>query len=953
MDANNKMLTRLDPAQANAQSRTSAVGTSQNGRASAAMTRQTSLPMQKETPSKKAVVPEKWWFRCSRVIVENAVFTGLTTLLTLWALTSDDIRVLATEKPSDDLFNSMVLVCLAVFTFEIMVSVLGKVDYWLGFFFALDVISTGTLILDLTYVQEAMSSSEESSGGGDLRSGRTARVGAKAARVIRVLRLVRILKLYKAYYEERQNKLRKQREAAEGKSPGDDDWDDEEAPEDQVPEAQESTLGKKLSEMTTRKLIMLILALLIVLPLLTMDQIYTPYATEYGVNSVLHNFQDYMGDQGDSEKYLSYQNSLLTFAYYHNWYPYHYSKYCPYDNDNPCSRGFWGHLYFIGVQGKNSTRVSEMAKIGKLNLNVIQQFNTESEDTEPSLLNFGIMPPQAQELMSREWNTNCKTGTNLQGVSLISDPIGGEVAFPVSCPEELRLADSMAITPQFLPQGSYQEATLVFYFDMRPYNHETAFLGLLTTGFVMILLLAGSAFFGYDANRLVIHPVEAMIKRVRAIRDDPLVATKMADDEFKAEEIRKAKSKRAMSSVAGSATSWLCDFLMCKVCGKGNEEGPMETVILEKTIIKLGSLLALGFGEAGANIIAHNMKGSDSAGVNAMVPGTQIDCIIGVCRVLDFSTATEVLQSKIMTFVNQIAEIIHGVVDEFHGAPNKNSGENFLVIWRLDPDGTQDHVIRLAEMSVVAFAKILGALHRSALLADYRTHPGLQYRLGKGSRVNLSFGVHAGWAIEGAVGSEFKIDASYVSPNVSIAASVERCSQVYGVSLVVAQSVISMCTLELTSKCRLIDRVIITGSAKAMDIYCVDLDWSSITVDESAPPDIVWNTRNQFKARQFNSAQKEIKWSQAFRPVDAFDHDPQIQIMRQPYTTQFFQLFNMGYQNYFQGEWQVARRMLSETRILLGAEDGPSSALLRYMEVPHQYEAPRDWHGVREMNLFF
>ena len=45
----------------------------------------------------------------------------------------------------------------------------------------------------------------------------------------------------------------------------------------------------------------------------------------------------------------------------------------------------------------------------------------------------------------------------------------------------------------------------------------------------------------------------------------------------------------------------------------------METVVLEKTIIKLGSLLALGFGEAGANIIGHNMKSSDSAGVNAMV----------------------------------------------------------------------------------------------------------------------------------------------------------------------------------------------------------------------------------------------------------------------------------------------------------------------------------------------
>ena len=33
-------------------------------------------------------------------------------------------------------------------------------------------------------------------------------------------------------------------------------------------------------------------------------------------------------------------------------------------------------------------------------------------------------------------------------------------------------------------------------------------------------------------------------------------------------------------------------------------EGPMETVVLEQTIVKIGALLALGFGEAGSKIIA-------------------------------------------------------------------------------------------------------------------------------------------------------------------------------------------------------------------------------------------------------------------------------------------------------------------------------------------------------------
>merc|ERR1712228_796791 len=122
-------------------------------------------------------------------------------------------------------------------------------------------------------------------------------------------------------------------------------------------------------------------------------------------------------------------------------------------------------------------------------------------------------------------------------------------------------------------------------------------------------------------------------------------------------------------------------------------------------------------------------------------------------------------------------------------------------------------------MSVVAFAQVLGAIQESPLLATYRSHPGLKFRLGKNCRVNLSFGLHAGWAIEGAVGSEFKIDASYLSPNVSIATSVELATQTYGVSLMVAQSVVELCPPNVVSKCRLIDRVVITGSSQPMEIY--------------------------------------------------------------------------------------------------------------------------------------
>jgi len=89
--------------------------------------------------------------------------------------------------------------------------------------------------------------------------------------------------------------------------------------------------------------------------------------------------------------------------------------------------------------------------------------------------------------------------------------------------------------------------------------------------------------------------------------------------------------------------------------------------------------------------------------------------------------------------------------------------------------------------------------------------------------------------------------------------------------------------------------------------------------------------------------------SDGFDIAGVFEADPTIKDMRRRYTVEFFQLFNMGFQNYSQGEWQVARRMLSCTRAILGTEDGPSSALLRHMEVPHQFEAPRNWRGYRDL----
>lgn len=142
----------------------------------------------------------------------------------------------------------------------------------------------------------------------------------------------------------------------------------------------------------------------------------------------------------------------------------------------------------------------------------------------------------------------------------------------------------------------------------------------------------------------------------------------------------------------------------------------LETDVLERTIIKIGALLALGFGEAGSQIIAQNIKGGGS--VNPILPGQKIIAIFGFCDIRNFTDSTEVLQQRVMLFVNQIAEITHHMTDKYGGSANKNIGDAFLLTWKFKDQeqfakgskkiSREDQY--LADLSLFAFIKIIAKM---------------------------------------------------------------------------------------------------------------------------------------------------------------------------------------------------------------------------------------------------
>merc|ERR1712113_1205112 len=102
------------------------------------------------------------------------------------------------------------------------------------------------------------------------------------------------------------------------------------------------------------------------------------------------------------------------------------------------------------------------------------------------------------------------------------------------------------------------------------------------------------------------------------------------------------------------------------------------------------------------------------------------------------------------------------------------------------------------------------------------------------------------------------------------------------------------------------------------------------------------------KGRQFIEAEKSKKGTTDIGTLVESDGD--VSVMRTTYTEEFTEMFKMGYQNYLWGEWQVARRFLAHTSVMLGPIDGPSWALIRFMEDPHQFEAPPNWQGIHDLS---
>ncbi len=79
----------------------------------------------------------------------------------------------------------------------------------------------------------------------------------------------------------------------------------------------------------------------------------------------------------------------------------------------------------------------------------------------------------------------------------------------------------------------------------------------------------------------------------------------------------------------------------------------------------------------------------------------------------------------------------------------------------------------------------------------------------KGPLVQMGFGLHAGEAVQGAIGSQRKLDATYISEAVEHAEYLESSTKKYGVPVLMSDSFYNLLDSSNKYRCRKIDQLLL------------------------------------------------------------------------------------------------------------------------------------------------
>ena len=174
---------------------------------------------------------------------------------TIIALVGDSFRSCCLEKGSDFGVNVTLIVIFGLFVLELIILSLCQEGYFLSFFFYVDLLGTASLVLDVPWLMGEQNASADATASLQFaKAGRAARTGARATKLVRLIRFVRLVRMVRAikFFSGFGKKGSKRHDRA-------------------MSAAHPSSIGFRLAEGISRRMLVLVLTVLLVTPLLVAE----------------------------------------------------------------------------------------------------------------------------------------------------------------------------------------------------------------------------------------------------------------------------------------------------------------------------------------------------------------------------------------------------------------------------------------------------------------------------------------------------------------------------------------------------------------------------------------------------------------------------------------------------------------------------------------------------------
>jgi len=154
-------------------------------------------------------------------LLESTWFIILMTILTIYAMFATDIQAAFVKPNADWIYDIIDCILFAIFSIEIIIASISKKNYLFTFFFWLDVISTLSLLQDMSFTLEKILTGYDSfnligtfndqlnsaillktksstQAANSIQKLSSATRATRVLKIIRIARLIRIVKLYKS-----------------------------------------------------------------------------------------------------------------------------------------------------------------------------------------------------------------------------------------------------------------------------------------------------------------------------------------------------------------------------------------------------------------------------------------------------------------------------------------------------------------------------------------------------------------------------------------------------------------------------------------------------------------------------------------------------------------------------------------------------------------------------------